>query len=263
MRNLLFLLVLLGVVLSLGVSVQAKTPDGMTPAEETVCDGEVGAAYGLCNAYCEAMDCDSDYPKASEKACNRVLANYEKKTDGGIPPCIDPCFGVICEETSMCVEGQCTCASNNDCALLEDCNDDGICEDPCAALADVAECPCDYLGLIPQSEECWGFENGPEFNTSADFCFTQNYVFIIDPLPSEMTTYVGSGVGAFGVGFDCTMRIVGNPSCSAADLNMTIGLNLTQYTTCNCRVEQYTNKLADQPWSPTFTGEQPPFTCLN
>jgi len=226
---------------------------------EDGCDGLEGAAYGLCNAYCEAMDCDGE-PQASEKACARVKANYEKKT-GEVPPC-DPCFDVMCEETSMCVEGQCTCTSNNDCALLEDCNDDGVCEDPCADLAAEAECPCEYLSLIPQTEDCWGFENGPEFRTSSNFCFTQNSV-IIDPIPTEMTTYIGSGVNAFGVPFDCTMRIVGNPSCSADDLDMTIGLNSTQYTTCNCRVEQYTNKLADQPWSPTFTGEQPPFTCLN
>ena len=29
-----------------------------------VCDGESGRAFGLCNAYCEAMDCDWD-PNAS------------------------------------------------------------------------------------------------------------------------------------------------------------------------------------------------------
>lgn len=47
----------------------AKTPDGRTPAEETVCDGEVGAAYGLCNAYCEAMDCDDPNHRASDQGC--------------------------------------------------------------------------------------------------------------------------------------------------------------------------------------------------
>ena len=36
----------------------AQTPDWMTPAVETICDNESGAAYGLCNAYCEAMDCE-------------------------------------------------------------------------------------------------------------------------------------------------------------------------------------------------------------
>jgi len=250
MRSLLSLFVLFAVVFSLGLSVKA----------DEICDGLEGAAFGLCNAYCKACGCDGE-PAPSTKKCEKLQANYEKIT-GELPP-YDPCFGIICEESSMCVDGECTCESNSDCALLEDCNVDGVCEDPCATLADVAECPCSYLSLIPQTEDCWGFENGPEFNTNSDFCFTQNFVLTMDPIPTEMTTYIGSAVGAFGVGFDCTMRIVGNPSCSAVDLDTNIVLNLTQYTTCNCRVEQYTNKLADQPWAPTFIGEQPPFTCLN
>ena len=65
---------LLGAVIffAAGNNVLAKTPDGVTPAEETVCDGLSGAAFGLCNAYCEAMDCDSDSTKASQKM-RRVL----------------------------------------------------------------------------------------------------------------------------------------------------------------------------------------------
>jgi hypothetical protein len=69
----------------------AQTPDENTPAEEAVCDGQVGAAYGLCNAYCEAMDCDSDYPQASETACNKVGNKFMNLT-GVQPPCECPCF---------------------------------------------------------------------------------------------------------------------------------------------------------------------------
>jgi len=67
----------------------ASTPDGQTPSEETVCDSETGAAYGLCNAYCEAMDCDSDDPQASENACNRVSEKFRQIT-GEDPPCAVP-----------------------------------------------------------------------------------------------------------------------------------------------------------------------------
>ncbi|HYN20836.1 MAG TPA: hypothetical protein VE078_07750 [Thermoanaerobaculia bacterium] len=68
----------------------AKTPDGMPPSEETVCDGQVGAAYGLCTAYCEAMDCDSPEPNASATACSRVQANFLRHT--GMPlPCDVAC----------------------------------------------------------------------------------------------------------------------------------------------------------------------------
>jgi hypothetical protein len=71
-------------------SATASTPDGQTPSQETICDGQIGAAYGLCNAYCEAMDCESPAPHASPTACTRVLNNYLKHT-GMMPPCAVTC----------------------------------------------------------------------------------------------------------------------------------------------------------------------------
>jgi hypothetical protein len=65
----------------------AQTADGETPAEETVCDGLEGALKGLCNSYCEALDCDSDNPYANEKACERVAENFAKHADGESLPC--------------------------------------------------------------------------------------------------------------------------------------------------------------------------------
>jgi hypothetical protein len=69
---------------------------------ETVCDNESGAAFGLCNAYCEAMDCDSPFHRASDKACANVRRNFEKKTGRPMPceatcPCGDliPLFGDV------------------------------------------------------------------------------------------------------------------------------------------------------------------------
>ena len=53
---------------------------------EETCNDLEGAAYGLCNAYCEAMDCDGE-PEASDKACERVLNNYMKKTGSEMPLC--------------------------------------------------------------------------------------------------------------------------------------------------------------------------------
>jgi len=66
------------------------TPDGVPPSGETVCNGQIGAAHGLCTAYCEAMDCDSGSPQASQKACDKVGANFLKIT-GQAPPCDCPC----------------------------------------------------------------------------------------------------------------------------------------------------------------------------
>ncbi|HMB53739.1 MAG TPA: hypothetical protein VKU40_10500 [Thermoanaerobaculia bacterium] len=74
--------------------IEMSTPDGLPPSVEDVCDGQKGAAFGLCNAYCEAMDCDSANPQASQKACDRVAANYEKHA-GSPPPCSCPCNNVI------------------------------------------------------------------------------------------------------------------------------------------------------------------------
>lgn len=55
-------------------------------ANPGVCDGETGRAFGLCNAYCEAMDCDWDL-NAPEKACSRVKSNYQKLTGEEELPC--------------------------------------------------------------------------------------------------------------------------------------------------------------------------------
>lgn len=73
----------------------ASTPDGTPPSGETVCDGEVGAAYGLCTAYCEAMDCESDDPHASETACNKVGSKFQNIT-GRAVPCEVPLVACPC-----------------------------------------------------------------------------------------------------------------------------------------------------------------------
>lgn len=62
-------------------------------AQSNVCDGQVGAAYGLCVAYCEAMECDTDTPNANQTACDRVAENF-----GGVLPCEVP------EVTCPCVD---------------------------------------------------------------------------------------------------------------------------------------------------------------
>jgi hypothetical protein len=75
----------------------ATTPDGQTPSEETVCDNETGAAYGLCNAYCEAMDCSSANPSASANACSRVRGKFTQITGRDLP-CEAPPLDCPCAE---------------------------------------------------------------------------------------------------------------------------------------------------------------------
>jgi len=72
----------------------ANTADGETPSVESVCNNESGSAFGLCNAYCEAMDCHLDAPNASATACEKVGDKFAKVT-GRTPPC-EVSNGLIC-----------------------------------------------------------------------------------------------------------------------------------------------------------------------
>lgn len=92
----LFLIASLSVLVTGIAAAQANppesfgTPDGLPPSLEEVCDGTSGAAHGLCIAYCEAMDCESSAPQASEQACTRVGDRFVQIT-GGLPPCLQSC----------------------------------------------------------------------------------------------------------------------------------------------------------------------------
>jgi len=123
----LMTLIVFSLVFSVGFAASATTPDGETPAEETVCGDLVGAAFGLCNAYCEAMDCDSDEPQASVKTCEKVLDNFEKQTDGMVDmPCeLEP----ICGETQLiCGAHEVTSPDGDPCCTLT-CPDPTNCSD--------------------------------------------------------------------------------------------------------------------------------------
>jgi hypothetical protein len=62
------------------------TPDESPPAEEAVCEeaGLMGAAFGLCVAFCEANDCDV-HPE--DQACTTLRAKYAKITGELAFPC--------------------------------------------------------------------------------------------------------------------------------------------------------------------------------
>lgn len=82
--------------------VSAKTKDGVTPAAESVCDelkGGTPGLFGLCNAYCEARDCDDPLVDCGASG-EEILASYDSKRRPGDPdmPCLVeavscPCFG--------------------------------------------------------------------------------------------------------------------------------------------------------------------------
>lgn len=80
-----------------GGSAPAKTPDGSTPAEETVCDelrDATSGLYGLCVAFCEAQDCEVDWSSDDpfgncSTSARNLYDNYERKRRSGDPemPC--------------------------------------------------------------------------------------------------------------------------------------------------------------------------------
>jgi hypothetical protein len=87
-RSIISSFVVTGIVLFAAADVEAGKPR----RHGSICDeaGLIGSAYGACNAYCEALDCDSPEPGGSERACEQALNRFMKLT-GELPPCEPVC----------------------------------------------------------------------------------------------------------------------------------------------------------------------------
>lgn len=110
----------------------AQTADGLTPANEDICTkwGFDGKVNGLCNAYCEAMDCDDPNPHASDQACTRVLDKIQGELgDTPFPTCQDSDEDGIPNGSDNCPS-----VANSD-QIDSDGNGEG---DACQAI----DCPC-------------------------------------------------------------------------------------------------------------------------
>jgi hypothetical protein len=127
-----------------GESARHRTPDGQTPAEESVCDvvkGGTPGLYGLCIAFCEAHDCepvrladDSLDLSMCKKNDWRLVEKYVEKMTEGDPPM--PCLPEPNEEPQ---EVTCPCWGEKELAafpamdyscengFMYDVNDDGSC----------------------------------------------------------------------------------------------------------------------------------------
>jgi hypothetical protein len=81
--NRFFSVLVLALSLTAVGALMAKTPDGQPPSKETPCAGLSRSAFGICNAYCEAQDCDV-HPRPS---CERLRANFKRATGSDKFPC--------------------------------------------------------------------------------------------------------------------------------------------------------------------------------
>jgi len=89
MKKMLALGILVGAFLVVGAApAMAQTSDGLTPAVETLCDNLEGNLFGMCNAYCEAMDCHLKDQNASDVACDKLLTKFMAAI-GEVPPCLN------------------------------------------------------------------------------------------------------------------------------------------------------------------------------
>src|SRR5512139_1225383 len=149
-------------------ALSAKTPDGAPPSQETVCSGLTGAAFGLCNAYCEAQDCDV-HPRPS---CDQLRENFVRITGSSTFPCDAVCGdgtvsppeecdppGSRCEQGGRCTT-DCTCTrpvcGNGVVERGEQCDppgapcsDGGICASDCTCKAPVCG-----NGVLEAGEQC-------------------------------------------------------------------------------------------------------------
>ena len=82
MRRFVFVSVI-AVCIAVAGALLAKTPDGQPPSKENPCAGLSRSAFGICNAYCEAQDCDV-HPRPS---CDKLRANWKKATGQDKLPC--------------------------------------------------------------------------------------------------------------------------------------------------------------------------------
>jgi len=97
----------LALVAALAGTALTKTPDTKPPSTETACVGLFGAARGLCNAYCQAQDCDVH----ERPSCAQLRKQFQKQTGSSQ----FPCDRVACGQSAPACDGDCptgfVCAS--------------------------------------------------------------------------------------------------------------------------------------------------------
>ncbi len=225
MRTLLNLLCICLLASFAGAAFALGTPDGQPPSVEEICSDlqwVSGPAFGLCNAYCEAMDCDCGNvynpgctPHASGTACERVLGRFEDRTSGRIIPCEPSCgngildadLGEACADgdiidgdgcSSTCtIEGGGVCGDGTvdpgeDCDEGDNNNGDG-CTFDCKF-----ECPCNLPAIpgVPDlRSQSSGFTRWQQYVGSPEVTITVPFPTTIPAVPPSETANACNVVG--------------------------------------------------------------------
>ena len=156
----------------------AQTPDLLTPASEDICAnyGFSGRVAGLCNAYCEAMGCDSVDPQASDKACSNIMSRIENALpegealefcddqDGdGWANSIDNCPSVSNPDQELSVNW-------NEVGAACDLDTDGVdvTYDNCPVISNPDQDDDDGDGIGDACDNCPGISNPQQADTNGD-----------------------------------------------------------------------------------------------
>src|SRR5215510_2562713 len=78
-------LALVLLLLSLTGRAPAKPPDDQGQDDKSDCRQFSGGAFGLCNAFCSAQDCESE--RGGSNACASLRRNFERLTGRNVFPC--------------------------------------------------------------------------------------------------------------------------------------------------------------------------------
>ena len=201
MKKLFFILLACFISVAIVPLGNAQTPDGVTPADETICDGLENAAFGLCVAYCEAEDCDL-LPGGSLESCEDLRKNYAKHTGKRAFPCDDVLACCICADVvGQGTEGVCTDILNSpdpeaECAALSS-DALGVLDYECSEVSCPAEsedpgCSLvfNFFGVQPPclngiSDICLPFgAPAPPCETGRPLCAFLGGVLLDEPCPS-------------------------------------------------------------------------------
>jgi len=157
----------LALLVALAGTAMTKTPDKQPPSTETSCNGLSGSARGLCNAYCQAQDCDVH----NRPSCDVLRKQFQRATGSSK----FPCDRVACGQSSPQCNGDCptgfVCTSGAEAGGSDGSTTACTCLVPCGeASAPQCNGACPAGTLCSSGPESGGAEGGAEGGPEGGTC---------------------------------------------------------------------------------------------